>query len=65
MTHRRKQVIELLRSFETGDPEPLSYINPDRYIQHNLNLGDGLAALEARLKSRPNGSVKANTVRAF
>jgi predicted SnoaL-like aldol condensation-catalyzing enzyme len=28
-------------------------------------LGDGLAALEARLKSRSKGSVKANTVRAF
>ena len=65
MTHHKQQVIEFLRSFETGDPKPLSYINPDGYIQHNLNLGDGLAALEARLKSRLKGSVKANTVRAF
>jgi predicted SnoaL-like aldol condensation-catalyzing enzyme len=65
MSHHKQQVIEFLRSFETGDPKPLSYINRDRYIQHNLNLGDGLAALEARLKSRPKGSVKANTVRAF
>ena len=65
MTHHKQQVIEFLRSFETGDSKPLSYIDPERYIQHNLNLGDGLAALAARWKSRPKGSVKANTVRAF
>ncbi len=28
MTHHKKQVIELLRSFETGDPKPLSYSTP-------------------------------------
>ena len=65
MTSHKQQVVELLKSFETGDPKPLSYINPDMYIQHNLTLGDGLAALEARLNSRPKGSVKVNTVRAF
>ena len=59
MTHHEQQVIEFLRSFETGDSKPLSYIDPAKYIQHNLNLGDGLAALEARLKSRPKGSVNA------
>jgi len=47
MTHHEQQVIEFLRSFETGDSKPLSYIDPAKYIQHNLNLGDGLAALEA------------------
>jgi len=51
MTRHKQQVIEFLKSLETGDPKPLSYINPERYIQHNLNLGDGLAALEARLRS--------------
>jgi len=65
MTQHKQQVVEFLRSFETGDPKLISYINPERYIQHSLNLGDGLAALEARLGSGPKGSVRANTVRAF
>jgi hypothetical protein len=29
MSHHKQQVIEFLRSFETGDPKPLSYINPE------------------------------------
>jgi hypothetical protein len=37
MTHHKQQVIEFLRSFETGDPKPLSYINPERYMQHRKN----------------------------
>ncbi len=65
MSDRKQQVTEILRSFETGDAAPLSSIDPDRYIQHNLSLGDGRAALEARLKSRPRGSVKARPLRVF
>jgi predicted SnoaL-like aldol condensation-catalyzing enzyme len=65
MTDYRQQVTELLKSFETGDSKPLAYINPDKYIQHNLAVGDGLAGLRALVKSVPKGSAKVNTVRVF
>lgn len=64
MTNKTK-VIELLKSIETGDTGPVSYINPDKYIQHNLAVGDGLAGFEAVLQALPKGSAKVNTVRAF
>jgi len=61
----RLKVVELLKSIETGASEPVAYINPNKYIQHNLAVGDGLAGFGAVLQALPNGSAKANTYRAF
>jgi predicted SnoaL-like aldol condensation-catalyzing enzyme len=61
----KQQVIELLNSIETGDSKPLAYINPDKYIQHNLAVADGLTGVIALLQSLPRGSAKVNTVRVF
>lgn len=61
----KEKVVALLTSIETGDPEPVAYINPHKYIQHNLMVGDGLAGFGEVLKQLPQGSAKANTVRAF
>jgi predicted SnoaL-like aldol condensation-catalyzing enzyme len=61
----RQQVVDLLKSIETGDGKPVAYINPDKYIQHNLAVADGLAGVGALLKSLPKGSTKVHTVRAF
>ena len=36
---RKQQVIDLLKSLETKDPVPLAYVNPNKYIQHNLQVG--------------------------
>ena len=41
MSNRKQQVVDLLKSLETGDPKSLQYINPNKYIQHNLAVGDG------------------------
>jgi hypothetical protein len=38
---RKQQVVDLLKSLETKDPAPFSYVNPDKYIQHNLRVGPG------------------------
>src|SRR5229473_8145704 len=65
MTDDKQRVTALLKSIETGDSKPLAYINPNKYIQHNLAVGDGLAGLGALLKSLPKGSAKVNTVRVF
>lgn len=61
----KQEVIDLLKSIETGASKPVSYINPNKYIQHNLAIGDGLAGFGAVLKQLPEGSAKVNTVRVF
>lgn len=61
----KQQVVALLKSLETGDPAPMAaYINPDKYIQHNLAVGDGPAGVKA-LVALAKGSVKVNTVRVY
>lgn len=65
MTEHEQQVVELLDSIETGDSKPLAYINPDKYIQHNLAVADGLAGVKALLQSLPKGSTKVHIVRVF
>jgi predicted SnoaL-like aldol condensation-catalyzing enzyme len=59
------KVIALLKSIETGDAVPVSYINPNKYIQHNLGVADGLAGFGTLLQQLPPNSAKVNTVRAF
>jgi predicted SnoaL-like aldol condensation-catalyzing enzyme len=62
---RKQQVVDLLKSLETGDPKPAAVINPAQYIQHNLAVGDGLEGLATALKALPPGSTRVNTVRVF
>ena len=61
----KEKGVALLTSIETGDPTPVSYINPDKYIQHNLMAGDGLEGFGEVMKQLPEGSAKARVVRAF
>ena len=61
----KQKVVALLKSIETGDSVPVSYINPNKYIQHNLGVADGLAGFGALLSQLPPNSAKVNTVRAF
>ncbi|MEO1628692.1 MAG: nuclear transport factor 2 family protein, partial [Bacteroidota bacterium] len=52
-------------SIETGAKEPISYINPNKYIQHNLGVADGLEGFGAVMAHAPEGGFKAKVVRAF
>lgn len=61
----KEKVIALLKSIETGEQEPVGYINPNKYIQHNLGVADGLAGFGALLQQLPPNSAIVNTVRAF
>lgn len=61
----KEKVVALLNSFNTGDKAPVSYINPEKYIQHNLSVGDGLEGFGDVLKNAPEGGFKANVIRAF
>lgn len=61
----KEKVVGLLKSIETGAQEPVGYINPNKYIQHNVGVADGLAGFGALLQQLPPNSAKVNTVRAF
>ena len=60
----KEKSVDLLKSLETREPLPISYINPKKYIQHNLQVEDGVAGLQKFMGYLPEG-VKVNVVRAF
>ncbi len=64
MTNKEKAV-GLIRSLETGDKEPIGFINPTKYIQHNLLAEDGLAGFGKLLSTVPERTLRAKVVRAF
>lgn len=61
----KQKVVSLLKAIETGASEPVSYINPEKYIQHNLAVADGLSGFGELLQALPANSAKVHTVRAF
>jgi len=62
---KKDQVVLLLKALETGEAEPVGVINPQKYIQHNLAVPDGLNGFGEFFAKLPKNSVKVNTVRAF
>jgi predicted SnoaL-like aldol condensation-catalyzing enzyme len=62
---QKQQVSDLLKSIETGDSMPVGYINPDKYIQHNLSAKDGLQGFGELMAQLPPNSARVNTVRVF
>lgn len=61
----KEKAVALIESLETGAQEPVSYINPQTYIQHNLAVGDGLEGFGAVMANAPEGGFKAKVIRAF
>lgn len=66
MTLERKNRIKaLLKGIETGDPESVLVINPDKYIQHNPQTYEGREGLAALFKRLSQTSPRVNIVRIF
>jgi len=61
----KNKAVALITSIETGNPEPVGFINPNKYIQHNLAVADGLEGFGEVMKQLPEGSAKARVKRAF
>lgn len=61
----KEKVVALLNSFNTGDQTPITYINPNKYIQHNLSVGDGLAGFVEVMQHAPPQGFKAKVIRVF
>lgn len=60
-----EKVAALLDSFNTGDQAAIGYINPNKYIQHNLAVGDGLEGVGEVFANAPPGGFKADVKRIF
>lgn len=61
----KNKAVALISSIETGDHAPIAYVNPNKYIQHNLAVGDGLEGFGELMKALPEGGAKADVKRAF
>ena len=61
----KEKAVALLTSIQTGEQAPVGYINPNKYIQHNLGIADGLAGFEAVLQNAPEGGFKVSVIRTF
>ncbi|QIZ53160.1 hypothetical protein DWG24_06785 [Dickeya zeae] len=61
----KEKAVAVISSIETGDQSAIGYINSKHYIQHNLDIADGLAGFGSALKSLPKGSAKAQVKRTI
>ena len=61
----KTRVEALLRSIETGDHAAAAVLNPEKYVQHNLAVADGIAGFGAVLAQLPPGSARARPARVF
>ncbi len=61
----KERIRALLKSIETGDPEPISVVNEAKYIQHNPQTHEGSEGLAALFKRLSQTNPKVNIVRAF
>jgi len=61
----KEKAVAVLNSFNTGSDAPLSFVNPDKYIQHNLGAPDGFQAFAGMVKMASKQGFKAKVIRAF
>lgn len=55
----------IARSLSNGRRLPLASFDSRKYIQHNLNIGDGLAPILEFMDSLPSDRTRSNVVRQF
>lgn len=66
MAEKNKDKIRaLLKSIETGDPEPIAVVNEAKYIQHNPQTHEGSEGLAVLFKRLSKTSPRVNIVRAY
>ena len=66
MTPKRKdQIRKLLKGIETGDPESVTVVNENKYIQHNPLTPEGSEGLAELFKRLSQTSPRVNIIRIF
>ena len=64
-TDRKDLICKLLKGIETGDPESVTVVNEDKYIQHNPQTHEGSEGLAALFKRLAETNPHVNIVRIF
>ncbi|QYR22479.1 nuclear transport factor 2 family protein [Paenibacillus sp. sptzw28] len=65
-TSNKAKAVEVLKSFETGDPTAMEkWISPDKYIQHNLAFPSGKEAPIAAIRQLKSAGVKYDVKRVI
>lgn len=62
---KKDKIRALLMSIETGNPEPITVVDEENYIQHNPQTHEGSEGLAQLFKRLSLTSPKVNIVRAF
>lgn len=62
---KKDKIRALLKSIETGDPEPIAVVNEAKYIQHNPQTHEGSEGLASLFKRLSKTGPRVNIVRAF
>jgi len=62
---KKDQICALLKGIETGDPEAVSVVNEDKYIQHNPLTREGSMGLAELFKRLAKTSPRVEIVRVF
>ena len=65
MISKKDQIRKLLKGIETGDPESVTVVNEDKYIQHNPLTREGSEGLAELFKRLSQTSPRVNIVRIF
>jgi len=61
----KQAVLDLLAAYSTGDQSAFDVINPNKFVQHDPQIGDGLAGLKAWLASIAPGQISVTPVRVL
>ena len=65
MSSKKDQICKLLKGIETGDPEAVTVVNEDKYIQHNPLTPEGSTGLAELFKRLSQTSPRVDIVRVF
>ena len=63
--NKKDQIRKLLKGIETGDPESVTVVNEDKYIQHNPLTREGSEGLAELFKRLSQTSPRVDIVRIF
>jgi predicted SnoaL-like aldol condensation-catalyzing enzyme len=64
-TQEKRAVLQLLAAYGTGDESAFDVINPKKFIQHDPEIGDGLAGMKGWLATIPAGQISVKPVRVL
>lgn len=60
---KKERTAQISRSIQTRARFPISHIDSRKYIQHNVNLGDGLGPILEFMDSMPSDNTKVDVIR--